>query len=390
MHLKQFGMPKFRLGARIGAVALALAFAASGATAAPAIAAQSSSASGGHTVIQTLKPAAALENMKDSTDCYNGGAIELPGGSAIEVTSFGTTIDVYGNHDGANQQWAVCELSDGYDAIVADYNGELMCLRSSSYKLRALLVATGCGFTVTTNEQWRRPENTQVGDGYSHLIPAYENEVFPISSRMCANVQHGIGAGHDLILYTCGSVSNENFEVHYSKSTKERIGIVEYAGFYEGYRAGPGYCNMFSAYWGDGSKCGNGLRSEEWCSDFTAYIWRKGGVSFNFKDSDVYGYLNPNSGGFYTYAITHGTWHSAKSGYKPQPGDIALYGVSGSGKDWTAQHAAVVIGISPSAAGPDAINGDWGDTVGYFPDETTNEGDPAYALSGYASPPDLG
>ncbi len=52
------------------------------------------------------------------------------------------------------------------------------------------------------------------------------------------------------------------------------------------------------------------------------------------------GYLNGNSASFYVWGVDHGTWHPVGSGYTPQPGDVAVYGLDTTAV--TAVHVAVV------------------------------------------------
>lgn len=172
-------------------------------------------------------------------------------------------------------------------------------------------------------------------------------------------------------------------------STPFRAHIVTIAESQLGYHTDPSnsYCNKFSAYWGAGTQCGHGLRSEEWCADFAAWAWRKAGAQFTYSyaTSDI----NASSASFYLWAVAHGTWHAATSGYTPQPGDVAVYGLNAAAR--TADHVAVVTGYVNGARGPDVVNGD-GDRTGFSVVETGNDqfkadttGPPA-PLSGYASP----
>jgi hypothetical protein len=149
------------------------------------------------------------------------------------------------------------------------------------------------------------------------------------------------------------------------------------------------YCNPYSAYWHAGAGgCPSGEASEQWCADFAAWAWQKGGaeVPYGFGPGD----LNSGAGSFYTFALARGTWHPAGSGYVAQPGDVAVYGLDpGTG---SAQHVAVVTAVASGAAGPDVINGD-GDRTGYSvvesgTDQTaTADGRGGQAvLAGYASP----
>ena len=175
------------------------------------------------------------------------------------------------------------------------------------------------------------------------------------------------------------------------KLSPQRARIVALAIGQLGYRTDPQntYCNRFSAYWRVGADdCNNENRDEEWCADFAAWVWRRAGVRF------VYGFgaedINAGSVSFYRWGVAHHTWHPVGSGYAPQPGDIAVYGLDADKS--AAEHVAVVVGYSPGARGPDVVNGD-GDRTGfsvvesgtdqYKADLTGNGGQ----LSGYVAPP---
>ncbi len=174
-------------------------------------------------------------------------------------------------------------------------------------------------------------------------------------------------------------------------STTFRARIVTIAESQLGYRTDPAqsYCNKYSAFWdaGTATVCGHGLRSEEWCADFAAWVWRRAGAQF------TYGYdptdLNGASASFYLWAVDHGTWHPARSGYTPQPGDVAVYGLDPTTS--TAAHVAIVTYDSPGARGPDVVNGD-GDRTGFSVVETGTDQYKADTpgtnapLSGYAAP----
>jgi len=159
-----------------------------------------------------------------------------------------------------------------------------------------------------------------------------------------------------------------------------------------GYRTDPpgSYCNRFSAYWNAGTgDCGNGNLDEEWCADFAAWAWREAGAEVTY--ALVPGDLNSNSASFYVWGLEHHTWHPVGSGYHPQPGDVAVYGLDAAAV--TAEHVAVVIDTGGGAAAPDVVNGD-GDRTGYSVVEVGNR--QAFAdvegkggpLSGYVSPSD--
>jgi hypothetical protein len=169
-----------------------------------------------------------------------------------------------------------------------------------------------------------------------------------------------------------------------------RARIVSVAQGQVGYRTDPpdSYCNRFSAYWNAGiDDCGNDNLDEEWCADFAAWVWRQAGAEVTYRLAP--GYLNGDSASFYVWGTDHGTWHPVGSGYTPQPGDVAVYGLDTSAV--TAVHVALVIAATGDDAAPDVINGD-GDRTGYSVVEVGDQ--QAFAdvkgkgarLSGYVSP----
>jgi hypothetical protein len=170
-----------------------------------------------------------------------------------------------------------------------------------------------------------------------------------------------------------------------------RARIVALAEGQVGYSTDPAdtYCNKFSAYWSAGvNDCGgNGNLDEEWCADFAAWAWKQAGAVVAYQLAP--GYLNGNSASFYVWGTHHDAWHPVGSGYTPQPGDVAVYGLDTSAV--TAVHVAVVSAASGNDAAPDVINGD-GDRTGFSVVETGDQ--QAFAdvkgrgapLSGYVSP----
>ncbi len=171
----------------------------------------------------------------------------------------------------------------------------------------------------------------------------------------------------------------------------QRAGIVALATSQIGYKTDPAdtYCNRFSAYWAAGTAdCPNSDRDEQWCADFAAWVWRRAGVLF------VYGLgpddLNAASVSFYLWGVAYHTWHPVGSGYVPQPGDVAVYGLDL--QTVQAQHVAVVISYSPGARGPNVVNGD-GERTGFSVVEAGNDQYKADLtgsggqLAGYVSPP---
>jgi hypothetical protein len=167
--------------------------------------------------------------------------------------------------------------------------------------------------------------------------------------------------------------------------------IVSIARSQIGYTTDPPntYCNKYSAYWVSGTNdCGNDNLDEEWCADFAAWVWQKAGASVNYQF--INGDLNSSAASFYEWGVANGTWHPVGSGYVPQPGDVAVYGLDIPAL--VAQHVAVVTSFTPGQRGPDVVNGD-GDRTGFSVVETGQDqvvadipdGSGA-RLSGYVSP----
>jgi len=169
-----------------------------------------------------------------------------------------------------------------------------------------------------------------------------------------------------------------------------RARIVSIAESQVGYQTDPPgtYCNKYSAYWSSGTAdCGNGNLDEEWCADFAAWVWQQAGAEVTYQY--INGDINSSAASFYEWGARMGTWHPLSSGYVPQPGDVAVYGLDTS--TLVAAHVAVVIGYQPGDRGPTAVNGD-GDltafsavevrTDEYFADVHPDDA----SLSGYVSP----
>jgi CHAP domain len=164
--------------------------------------------------------------------------------------------------------------------------------------------------------------------------------------------------------------------------------IVAIAESQVGYRTNPrhSYCNKYSAYWKAGTAdCPDGNYREEWCADFAAWVWKKAGALVTYQL--VSGDLDSSAASFYEWGVAHGTWHPVGTGYQPQPGDVAVYGLDV--YSVYAVHVAVVTRMTSS--GPNVINGD-GDRTGFSSVERgahQNRADPRRPgglLSGYVSP----
>jgi hypothetical protein len=168
--------------------------------------------------------------------------------------------------------------------------------------------------------------------------------------------------------------------------------IVAIADSQVGYATEPSgsYCDKYSAAWGAGNAgCPAGERSEKWCADFAAWVWRHAGVRFTYGFGP--GDINAGAISFYRWAVATGRWHPAVAGFRPALGDVAVYGIS-FGSEPSAAHVAIVTSDPRGQAGPDVINGD-GDRTGFSVVETARDelaadtGDAGGDdLAGYASP----
>ena len=167
--------------------------------------------------------------------------------------------------------------------------------------------------------------------------------------------------------------------------------IVSIAERQVGYSTDPAntYCNKYSAYWVSGNEdCGNGDLDEEWCADFAAWAWKTAGASVNYQF--INGDINSSAASFYEWGKANGQWHPIGDRYRPQPGDVAVYGLDAGAL--VAQHVAIVTSFVPGNRGPEVVNGD-GDHHGYSVVETGEDqivadiphGSGAH-LSGYVSP----
>lgn len=169
-----------------------------------------------------------------------------------------------------------------------------------------------------------------------------------------------------------------------------RTRIVAIADSQLGYRTDPAnsYCNKYSEYFVAGATdCPGSLRDEEWCADFAAWVWKRAGATVVYQF--IHGDLNSSSASFYEWGVRTHTWHPVGSGYRPQPGDVAVYGLNIA--DLYAAHVAIVVGVTKGERGPTAVNGD-GDQTGFsVVERETNEYRADVAghgplLSGYVSP----
>jgi hypothetical protein len=79
-------------------------------------------------------------------------------------------------------------------------------------------------------------------------------------------------------------------------------------------------CNYYSGQMGTGNAgCGpSGWRAVAWCADFSEWVWMTAGVT------DRNG-INSWAYSFWRYGLAKGTWHPARTGYTPQPGDAVVF-----------------------------------------------------------------
>ena len=99
------------------------------------------------------------------------------------------------------------------------------------------------------------------------------------------------------------------------------------------------YCNRFSAYWHAGTAdCGNDNRSEEWCADFAAWVWKRAGAEVLYELAP--NFLNSDSASFFVWGLDHGRGTRSPRATSPEPGDVAIYGLDATAV--TAQHVAIV------------------------------------------------
>lgn len=144
-------------------------------------------------------------------------------------------------------------------------------------------------------------------------------------------------------------------------SLRRRIALIAEGQL--GYSTNPksSYCNKYSAYFYSGTHdCPARNMDEEWCADFAAWVWQHAGAKVVYQY--INGDLNSSSESFYEWGVRMHTWHSIRSGYRPRPGDVAVYGLDI--PNLLAAHVAVVVGYVPGSRGPIAINGD-GNVTGF-------------------------
>jgi hypothetical protein len=139
------------------------------------------------------------------TACFSGPWTVHASGCAIPtnliIATQSSTCDA-----GANELWTFNKLSNGYEEIAAYYGGHIMCanVKGGNASSGTQIIAWGCDSgSLPANEQWRQPENTP--DHYydsSCANPPCAYFIVPSQNYgLTWNVQGGISAGHNIILY---------------------------------------------------------------------------------------------------------------------------------------------------------------------------------------------
>jgi cell wall-associated NlpC family hydrolase len=132
----------------------------------------------------------------------------------------------------------------------------------------------------------------------------------------------------------------------------------------------------------EGSNCTVYGPCEEWCSLFTAWVWKHAGIALPGSTAE-YGY----SGSLYTWAKEHGGRILPPTA-TPVPGDAVFYGTGPS----ESAHVGIVQRVLPDGR-ITTIEGNYAGhvtLVGPFkPSEATSEGEAA-PIYGYAQPPAAG
>ncbi|HUC36051.1 MAG TPA: CHAP domain-containing protein [Acidimicrobiales bacterium] len=142
-------------------------------------------------------------------------------------------------------------------------------------------------------------------------------------------------------------------------------------------------CNGYTAYFGRGSTagCAPGTSAEEWCSDFSQWVWTLNGID----TAGITGYAFT----FVQWGENHGTFQPGSTN-SPEPGDAVVWGSMAQGY---AAHVGLVVGVKDGDI--DMVSGNSGPVdasgnvvsvweTGYFdPASSTDSG---YPILGYVAP----
>ncbi len=147
-------------------------------------------------------------------------------------------------------------------------------------------------------------------------------------------------------------------------------------------------CDPFTTLVGVGastSGCGVDPRfkvqneNEQWCSDFSKYVWEQGGVTADLST------LDPASASFYQWALDQGQHPSFDSG-TPQVGDaIVFYPSSDKAPNATfADHVGLVVGVNSNGT-LNLVNGDFSGSTNITVQQNDNISVGSWAASIYGS-----
>jgi hypothetical protein len=121
-------------------------------------------------------------------------------------------------------------------------------------------------------------------------------------------------------------------------------------------------CNPYTTMVGVGassSGCGTNSHfnvqneNEEWCADFTKWVWEQGGVTADLRT------LDPAAASFYTWGEQQGQ-SMPTDATNPQVGDaVVFYPAGGSVGGGYADHVGIVVGVNSNGT-VNLVNGDFG------------------------------
>jgi hypothetical protein len=106
-------------------------------------------------------------------------------------------------------------------------------------------------------------------------------------------------------------------------------------------------------------------QNEEWCADFTKYVWEQGGVTTDLRT------LDPAAASFYTWGLHQGE-SMPTDATNPQVGDaVVFYPPSESPNGSYADHVGIVVGVNSNGT-VNLVNGDFGGGSVYIKVEQDN------------------
>lgn len=117
-----------------------------------------------------------------------------------QSTAAGASIDQWGCNGGANQQWQVLDLDNGYHQLIARHSNRCLTVPSSSTADGAQLQQATCGSGA--NQQW---QISDLGGGSYRLTARHSGKCLDITSGATTD---GVRA----IQYTCTGGSNQQWQ----------------------------------------------------------------------------------------------------------------------------------------------------------------------------------